>query len=313
MRWASPDRPDGVLEWLLDGDPAIRWQVLRDLTDAPAAEIAAERAKVATEGWGSEILGRQAEDGTWPADPENKEWTSSPEGTAFVNLDWLMHFGLDPASDEARRAVGRVRDQVTWHWWDNHRFFVGEVEPCINSRVVALGAYFGEEVTGLVNRLLGEQMADGGWNCEQENGSTRGSFSTSINVLEGLLEFERATGGNADVAAARSRGQEYFLERRLLRRKTTGEIADTKFMAFLFPSGWHYDVLRGLDYFRSAGAPDERMAEAIELVEKKRGDDGRWLNDYAMPGHLAHREFEPVDEPSRSNTLRALRVLRWAA
>ena len=303
--------PSAVLDWLLSSDPSIRWQVLRDLTEAPAAEVAAERARVATEGWGAAILARQQSDGTWPTTYDEKEWTTTPEGSAFVNLIWLKDLGLDPASEEARRAVGRVRDQVTWHWWDDHPFFVGEVEPCINSRVVGVGAYFGEDVSGLVERLLGEQMADGGWNCEQENGSTRGSFGTTINVLEAFLELERAGRAAADVTAARIRGQEYLLERSLMRRKSTGEVIDTKMLAFLFPPGWHYDVLRALDYFRLAGPPDPRMTEAVEIVRSKRNDDGRWLLDYAMPTHVIGGPTEVIDEPSRWNTLRALRVLRW--
>jgi len=310
VQTSSPSR--AVVDWLLAGDPGIRWQVLRDLTDAPATEIAAERAKVETEGWGAELLAAQRPDGTWPHEPDGQDWTKSPEGSAFVALLWLRDLGLDPASEAARRAVGRVRDQVTWHWWDDHPFFVGEVEPCINGRVVALGAYFGEDVSGLVERLLGEQMDDGGWNCEQENGSVRGSFSTSINVLEGFAELERADRATPAVSEAVVRGREFLLERRLLRRVSTGEIADTKFTAFLFPPGWHYDVLRGLDHFRAAGvAPDRRMSEAIDLVRSKRQDDGRWLLDWAMPNHVTLREPEALEEPSRWNTLRALRVLNW--
>jgi hypothetical protein len=310
------DHPVGVsysvVDWLLEGDPGIRWQVLRDLTDGAEVDVAAARAKVATEGWGAEILAGQRDDGTWPVEFDDKHWTTSPEGSVFVSLLWLRDLGLDPASEQARTALGRVREHVTWHWWDNHPFFVGEVEPCINGRVVALGGYFGEDVSGLVERLLGEQMADGGWNCEQENGSVRGSFSTSINVLEGLLEYERANDVSPEVTAARERGHEFLLSRRMLRRITTGEIADTKFQAFLFPPGWHYDVLRGLDYFRSAGAaPDPRMDEAIELVRSKRLADGRWLLDWSMPEHVTLREPETIEEPSRWNTLRALRVLRW--
>jgi hypothetical protein len=301
-----------VLGWLLEGDPGIRWQALHDLIDAPWSEVEAERAKVATEGWGAELLAAQRDDGTWPHEFDGKDWTTTPEGSAWVALLWLRDLGLDPESEAARRAVERVRDQVTWQWWDNHPFFVGEVEPCINGRVVALGGYFGEDVSALVERLLGEQMDDGGWNCEQENGSTRGSFSTSINVLEGLLEHERATGGSPEVTAARERAHEFLLARRMLRRLSTGQIADTRFQAFVFPAGWHYDVLRGLDYFRAAGvAPEPRMDEAIELVRSKRQPDGRWLLDWAMPSHVILREPETLEEPSRWNTLRALRVLRW--
>ena len=159
-------------------------------------------------------------------------------------------------------------------------------------------------------------MADGGWNCEQENGSTRGSFDSTINVLEGFLEYERATGGNADVAAARVRGQEYLLERRLFHRLSTGEVIKPNtgvWVRFAFPTAWHYDVMRGLDHLRDAGvAPDERIAEAIELVESKRDREGRWPREITYHDRMDVELDEGEDLPSRWMTLRALRILRWA-
>ena len=301
-----PKPEKSIIEWLLDSDPSIRWQTMRDLTDAPAEEVAAERSKVATEGWGAELLARQAADGTWGGEPDNPEWT------CLLSLLRLRDMGLDPSSDEARRAVGLVRDNVTWHWWDNHPFFVGEVEPCINGRIVSVGSYFGQEVQGLVERLLGEQMTDGGWNCEQEHGSTRGSFHTTICVLEGLLEYERATGGSPAVTAARERGQEYLLERHLLRRLSTGNVIDPAWTQFSFPTGYHYDALRALDYLRSARVtPDERMAEAIDLVISKRDADGRWPLENVHPDLWDAEPGVAEGQPSRWNTLRALRVLDW--
>ncbi len=298
-----------VIDWLLDADPAIRWQVMHDLTDAPPDAVAAERARVATEGWGAQLLAAQSPDGHWGSDPS--AWVGSAEWTCLLNLMWLRDMGLDPSSPEARRAVGLVRDNVTWHWWDDNLFFVGEVEPCINGRVLALGAYFGEAAPGLVERLLGEQMADDGWNCEQENGSTRGSFHSTINVLEGLLEHER-TGGSAEVRAARLRGQEYLLERRLLHRLSSGEIIEPAFSRLSFPTGYHYDVLRALDYLRDAEfQPDERIAEAIEVVRRRRGEDGRWPLENPHSDQLDLEMDEAEGKPSRWNTLRALRVLRW--
>jgi hypothetical protein len=302
----APKPTRSVIHWLLDSGPSIRWQVMRDLTDASAENVAAERARVATEGWGARLLARQEEDGRWGGDPANPEWT------CLLHLLWLRDMGLSPQSDEAGRALALVRDNVTWHWWGDNAFFVGEVEPCINGRIVGVGSYFGQDVRGLVDRLLGEQMDDGGWNCEQENGSTRGSFHTTINVLEGLLEHERATGGSAAVRAARLRGQAYLLERRMLRRLSTGEIIDPAFIQFSFPTGYHYDVLRGLDELRSAGAvPDDRVAEAIELVESKRDTDGRWPLENPHPDQLDVAMDPGEGRPSRWNTLRALRVLDW--
>ena len=302
----APNPKRSVIRWLLDSDPSIRWQTMRDLTDTPEEEVAAERAKVATEGWGASLLAKQTPDGRWGGDPSNPEWT------CLLSLLWLRDMGLDPASDEARRAIARICDNVTWHWWDNNPFFVGEVEPCINGRIVSVGSYFGQNVNRLVERLLGEQMDDGGWNCEQENGSTRGSFHTTINVLEGLLAHERATGGSPAVMEARERGQEYLLERRMLRRSSTGEVIEQAWTQLSFPTGYHYDVLRGLEYLRSAGIkPDARMAEAVDLVEEKRGEDGRWLLENPHPDQLDLQMDEAEGQPSRWNTLRALRVLDW--
>ena len=317
-----------VVEWLLDSDPAIRWQVMRDLTDAPEEDVAAERGRVANEGWGARLLALQRQDGQWDGglptftSTEAAEWRQSlpPErrGTLFpewTSTAWslmlLRTFCADPDSARARLAVRLVREQCRWEH-DGEPFFAGEVEPCINGKVVAIGAYFGEDVKGIVDRLLGEQMSDGGWNCEQENGSTRGSFHSTIDVLDGLLEFERATGGSPEVTAARLRGQEYLLERRLLRRLSTGEVIDPAFTQFSYPTYWHYDVLRGLDYLRAAGAaPEERVTEAIDLVKSKRDADGRWPLENPHPGRLHFAMDEGEGRPSRWNTLRAMRVLGW--
>ncbi|MEV4313499.1 squalene cyclase [Actinocrispum sp. NPDC049592] len=323
-----------VIDWLLDSDPAIRWQVLRDLTDAPARQVAAERARVANEGWGSRLLALQQPHGQWasglPAfrsEAEERWWHSlAPDqhGTLFpmwTSTAWslvlLRIFGAEPDHPAVRRAVGLVRENVRWEH-DGEPFFAGEVEPCINGRTVALGAYFGVEVTPIVERLLGEQMADGGWNCEQENGSTRASFHTTIDVLEGLLAYEQATG--RDVRQARLRGQEYLLERRMARRLSTGEPiehdrttgAPAAWTQFSFPAYWHYDVLRGLDYLRAAGStPDVRVAEAIDLVRSKRDADGRWPVENPHPGELHFAIDDHEGRPSRWNTLRAMRVLTW--
>lgn len=300
------------MDWLLESDPAIRWQVMRDLTDAPAADVAAERSKVATTGWGAELLARQTDDGHWGGAADAQSWPASREWHALTALALLRDFGLDPESAEARGAVELTAEKVTWQWWDNHPFFVGEVEPCINGRVVAIGAYFGQDVELLLNRLLGEQMADGGWNCEQENGATIGSFATTINVLEGLLEVERAGGSTPALTSAHERGRAYLLERQLFRRKTTGEVADPAFTQLSFPPAWHYDVLRALDYLSAADVqPDARIAEAIGVIESKRDVDGRLPLEVAHDDNLDFEMGERVGQPSRWNTLRALRVLRW--
>ncbi|WP_138758796.1 hypothetical protein [Modestobacter altitudinis] len=306
-----------ALDWLLDSDsdPAIRWQALRDLTDAPEDVVAAERARVATEGWGARLLALRDLDGQWaggacfPASGWDGEG-GQPWTPTLPTLALLREFGLDPASDAARETVALVGENCRWEY-DGARFFDGEVEPCINGRVVAVGAYFGQDVEAVVQRLLDDQLEDGGWNCFTEHGSTRSSFDSTINVLEGLLAYEQAGRGTAQTRAARQRGEEYLLERSLFRRRSTGQPAQDGYLQFSFPPQWHHDVLRALDHFRTAGSRDERLAEAVAVVRSKQQPDGRWLLEATHPGAV-HFPLEDGDgQPSRWNTLRALRVLRW--
>ena len=307
-----------LIRWLLDSDPSIRWQVLRDVTEASADEVEAERARVATDGFAARLLALQARDGRWGGAAWNRGWDSTMHA-----LTLLREMGLDPACKDAQRAVDLVRERVTWKGCgppeaDDNPFFAGETEPCINGQVGAAGAYFGQDVRGIVDRLLAEQLADGGWNCEAANGSTRSSFNTTICVLEALLEYERLTGGNAPLAAARSHGEAYLLDRHLFRRKSTGEAIErdrkgnASWSRFAFPTWWHYDVLRALDYLQRADvAPDERVADAIDLVMSKRNADGVWALDTQYPGKMLVAIDEGEGRPSRWITLRALRALDW--
>ena len=314
--------PVSVLDWLLDADPAIRWQVLRDLADAPAEIVAAERARVgnAQSDWAARILALQGADGQWEggalfparrAGPgigeQGQPWTA----TAYC-LVLLQDCGIEPHLDAVRQAIARVRANCRWEH-AGQPFFDGEVEPCINGMTVALGMYFEQNVDRIVARLVNEQLADGGWNCEAENGSVRSSFHTTIRVLEGLLAHERATGGTPESIAARRRGEEYLLERHLFRRKTTGAVVDPAYLQFSFPTRWRYDVLRGLEYFRAVGTPpDPRVDEAMALLRSKQQPDGTWLLENTHRGAV-HFPLEDGDgRPSRWNTLRALRVLKWA-
>ena len=301
---------DDVVDWLLDADPSIRWQVMRDLTNSPAELVHAERSRVALEGWGAQLLDQQRPDGQWGDGVSTPFWWSN-----MYTLVFLRDLGLDPASAPARRAIELVRSNVTWGpGFGDSPFFEGEVEPCINGRVVALGAYFGVRSDRLVDRLLSEQLADGGWNCEAERGSVRSSFHTTICVLEGLLAFERAFGAAVQVTDARERAQEYLLERRLLRKLSTGSLIDPTWTRFAFPTLWHYDVLRALDYFRAAGARgDARMDEAHRIVLERHAGDGRWLLDVRHRDTLHDEIAGTVGEANRWITLRAMRVEKWLA
>jgi hypothetical protein len=301
---------DPVIDWLLGSDPSIRWQVMRDLTGAPSNVVAAERSRVSLEGWGAEVLDRQRPDGQWGDGVDTPFWW-----TNMYTLVFLRDLGVDPASARARAAIDLVQGNVTWGpEFGNSPFFEGEVEPCINGRVVALGAYFGVRSDRLVDRLLGEQLADGGWNCEAERGSVRSSFHTTICVLEGLLAYEHAFGTTPAVTDARRRGEAYLLDRGLLRRLSTGEIIDRAWTRLAFPPLWHYDVLRALDYLRDARVrPDARIEEAAGTVRERRGVDGRWPLDVRHDDTLYEDLAGAVGEPNRWITLRARRVLEWLA
>jgi hypothetical protein len=304
------------LEWLLEGDPSIRWQALRDLTGASGEAVAVERARVAGEGWGARLLALQGDDGRWAGGALFPAGTTSiehgqPWTATEPTLTMLRIFGVDPGDERVRQAVGKVKVNCFWEY-DDLPFFAGEVEPCINGRTVSLGVYFGENVDGIVARLVSEQLGDGGWNCEAERGSVRSSFDTTINVLEGLLAHERATGGTPESIAARRRAEEYLLERNLFRRLSTGEVIKPAYLQFSFPPRWHYDVLRALEYFREAGdAPDPRVAEAIDIVRGKRQLDGTWPLEHTHRGDVWFALDEGDGKPSRWNTLRAQRVLDW--
>lgn len=295
-----------VIGWLLDSDPAIRWQVMRDLTDASSERVAAERARIPHEGLGAEILAGQGADGSW-----HRAGAPVWLPTLFTML-FLRATGVDPDDPAIESAIARLEADFRWdEEFGRKPFFEGEVEPCINGGTLALGAYFGRPSEGLAHRLVNEQLDDGGWNCEAPK-SVRSSFHTTICVLEGLLEYERAVGSAPEIAAARRRGEEYLLERGLFRRRSTGEVANPEFLEFAFPPRYHYDVLRALDYLRDAGArPDARIGDALHLVESRQQADGRWLLDRAYDEGLAFPFGESLGEPSRWNTLRALRVRRW--
>jgi len=306
---------DPVLEWLLDGDAAIRWQVLRDLAGAAGRTVARERQRVAETGWGARLLALQRPDGRWTRGIYSPKWTSTT-----YTLVLLRRLGLPPGNPQAQRGCRLLLDKGCWtdggiNFWQRQH---DRSETCVTGMVLAVVCWFGLEdprIDGLAQNLVRQQMADGGWNCRATPGygrATHGSFHTTISALEGLLEYERA-GGRAGSAASRAAraGREFLLAHRMFRSYRTGAVVKPEMTRFSFPPRWHYDVLRGLDYFRDCGAArDARLVDSIELVEKRRQPDGRWLLQNRYPGKTFF-ELEQVGEPSRWNTLRCLRVLDW--
>lgn len=308
-----------AIQYLLEGDPAIRWQVLRDLTDADEAEVARERSRVAREGWGARLLAEQAANGQWDGGAYRPGWADErrPFFDAWTathfSLQQLMDFGVDPDDPRVQEAIARVRENVRWEN-AGQPYFEGETEPCINGIALALAAYFGEDGSAIATTLLETQLADGGWNCWAEDGTASASLHSTMCALEGLRAWEQASPGSDAVAVARHKGEETILERSLLRRRSTGELIDPRFTMNSYPTRWYYDSLRALDYFRLARPEgDARCAEAVELLRAKRLSMGLWRLELTHEGPtLFEMEAEHEGFPSRWVSLRALRVLRWA-
>lgn len=305
-----------VIDWMLHADPAITWQVRRDLLDESAEAVAAERARVALEGWGADILALQDANGYWGGAVYGGR---RERDTVMWTLQVLLRFGIDPDAPVVREAIAKVRDRVRWaEDVGGRRFFDGEVEECVNGGVLSYAAYFGVLGDGadrLVERLVDQRRSDGGWNCAEPRPTHRSSFDSTLCVLEGLRAYQRATGStDAALAHAVRTGEEYLLERHLFLRKSTGEVANDRCTDFAFPMYWYFDVLRALDHFRAnGGEPDPRLGPALDLLRSRRGDDGRWPAGPQRPALRAWIIEKPKGEPSRWNTLRALRVLKWAA
>ncbi|HEU5040433.1 MAG TPA: hypothetical protein VFT84_06415 [Gemmatimonadales bacterium] len=311
---------DETIGWLLDGDPAIRWQTLRDLVGAAESTVERVRRRIAREGWGARLLARQGQRGTWAAGRSSDAGLYSPKWTSTTyTLLTLRDFGLPPSNRQARKACSLLLDHGlqpdggvnfgTWARW------VRRGETCVSGMVLSIACYFELDDSRLdivARHLLAQQMPDGGWNCRRPAGATHSSVHTTISVLEGLRhhELHRGREGPA-VRRAQRLGREFLLAHRLFRSHRTGQVIKPELLRFSFPPRWHYDILRALDHFQSVGAPrDRRLREAIEIVAGRRGEDGRWALEYAYPGKT-YFEIERVGRPSRWNTLRALRVLRW--
>lgn len=305
--------------WLRDADPALCWQVQRDLDGAPPAVWRATRARTAREGIGARLLALQDPDGRWaggaffPAGPvtgPGQPWTATT-----WSLNSLREWGVDPEILRARRTVEKLDATCRWEY-DDLPYWGGEVDCCINAWTLLNGLWLGADVDGIAGWFVRHRLPDGGWNCEWVHGARRSSFHSTLNALTGLLGYERATGGTAATRAARAAGEGYLLVRGLLRRRSTGERVGPWVDRFAYPFRWRYDALRATDYFRRASlhdgsAPDPRLAEAVGLVRDARGPDGRWVQGERDPGRVWFEVDVPAGEPSRWLTLSAVRVLDW--
>ncbi|HEX9654512.1 MAG TPA: prenyltransferase/squalene oxidase repeat-containing protein [bacterium] len=312
-------RTDKDIQWLLDGDPAIRWQVLRDLVGAGESKVDRERRKIARDGWGARLLAKQDPEGTWAGGLSSDGGLYSPKwiSTTYTML-LLRDLGLPANNRKARKACALLLDRGlqpdggigygTWTKWTRRG------ETCVTGMVLSILSHFeydDDRLDTIADHLLEQQMPDGGWNCRRPEGATHASVHTTISALEGLRLYERRGRKLRVVRAAQLRGREFLLEHRLFRSHRTGQIIKSEFTRFVFPPRWHYDILRALDYFQTVNAPrDQRLAEAIDIVHRSRREDGRWTLQHSYKGKT-YFELERLGASSRWNTLRALRVLKW--
>jgi hypothetical protein len=309
----------------MDSDPALRWQVERDIVGEASDVWEATRAKIATEGWGLRVLELQDSDGQWaggaffPADydfdgPEHAEGSQPWTATTWT-LNSLREWGLDSAVLRERRTAELIAENSCWEYEDLP-YWSGEVDCCINAWTVANGVWLGADITGIVDWFLEHRMPDGGWNCDWEEGSKRSSFHSTLNALKGLLAYDTATGGTDATHAARHAGEEYLLQRDLFRRLSTGEPVGPWVDRFAYPFRWTDSVLNAGDYFRQAARlddvkPDPRMSEAIEMIRAARQPDGTWLQAGRQPGRVWFEVDVPAGEPSKWLTLYGTRLLNW--
>lgn len=316
---------ESLTAWLLDSDPALRWQVERDVAGEPPAVWEATRARIATEGFGARLLALQDPDGRWaggaffPADFDFEGPEAAEDGQPWTATTWtlnsLREWGMDAAVLRERRTAELLAENARWEY-DDLPYWGGEVDCCINAWTLANGVWLGADVTGIADWFVEHRLPDSGWNCEWVEGSTRSSFHSTLNSLKGLLAFEDATGGSDTTRAARQAGEEYLLERHLYRRLSTGEAVGPWVDHFGYPFLWVYSVLNAADYFREATTrdgrgPDPRMAEAIEMVRAARQQDGTWLQAGRKPGRVWFEVDVPAGEPSKWLTLYGIRVLDW--
>jgi len=308
---AVTGRPSSeVIGWLLEGDAAVVWQVQRDILNRAESTWSRTRRRVAREGWGARLLAHRAEDGRWGGGLYQPKWTST-----FYTLRLLTQLGLPPSHRAAQSSCRLLLDEGVTKSGGVSLWSSGQTDTCVTAMLLSMACYFGiaddERCDRMLSWLLSEQMDDGGWNCARKRGARHSSFHTTISSLEGLHAFESTRGHDATIRRAADRGRDYFLRHRLYRSERTGKVVRSSFTKISFPPRWFFDVLRGLEHFIAIDAPwDDRLSDAVNVLISARTKDDRWR---AQNWHSGKEYFriEGGREPSRMNTLRALRVLCW--
>jgi hypothetical protein len=310
----TKEKYEPLVNWLMEGDPAIQYQASRDLKHTNAQKLLAMQKRIEHEGWGAAFLSRRRKNGHWGITFYQPKWTS----THYTLLD-LKTIGLEPLNLHAVESTRMVMDQREGE--DGGINLAGSLrfsDVCVNGLILNYAAFFSPKhsrLYSIVDFLLKVQMSDGGWNCRYlDPTTTHSSLHSTLSVLEGLLEFRKSSKYRIrDILIGEKKAIEFLLRHKLYKSHRTGEVIDQRMLRFSFPCRWRYDVLRCLDYFQDAHvAYDPRMKEALDVVIGKQKPDGKWIVQQKHPGKV-HFDMEKPGAPSRWNTLRCLRVLGYFA
>ncbi|HLP15689.1 MAG TPA: hypothetical protein VK470_05490 [Bacteroidota bacterium] len=297
-----------IINWLLDGDVAIQYQVYRDLLHSDKRRL---QDRIAREGWGARFLSFRHDDGHWGGGFYVHKWIS----THYTLLD-LKNLSIAPRQKDIRSTIQKIaREQKGSDGGINPSRGSTKSDVCVCGMFLNYASYFGADEDGLrsvVDFILSQHMADGGFNCRSNyTGATHSSLHTTLSVIEGIREYacNGYTYRLADLKKAEEASRQFILLHRLFRSHRTGEIINKNFLMLSHPSRWKYDILRALEYFYFSGVKyDERMADALNVLVKKQRSDLKWPLQAKHSGRT-HFDMERTGEASRWNTLRAMRVL----
>jgi len=297
------------IEWLLRGDVSVQYQVYRDLLDSERPQL---REKIAGEGWGSRFLAARNSNGHWGLRFYQPKWIS----THYTLLD-LRCLDISPTIESVKETLAMIFQKEKGTDGGIGPFgAMKKCDVCVNGMVLNYASYFGvseNDLRSIIDFLLSQHMPDGGFNCFSNGpGAVHSSLHTTISVLEGFLEYIR-NGYRyrlSQLPAVERAAREFILQHRLFKSDKTGDVISKGMTMLSYPSRWKYDILRALDYFRLAGVRyDPRMDDALSILNKKQKTNGCWPLQARHPGQT-HFEMEKAGEPSRWNTLRAMRVLK---
>ena len=299
-----------IIDWLLEGDVSLQYQVWRDLLGADKKKL---QSRIANEGWGNKILSKRNSDGHWGDRFYQPKWIS----THYTLLD-LRNLNLPSNNEIVQETIELVLQN---NMADDGGIRLGpstsqHSDVCVNGMFLNYASYFKtpeKKLHSIIDSILNEIMPDGGFNCRTtRSGAKHSSLHSTISVLEGFVEFQKAgyRYRKEEILSAQKSSIEFILVHQLFLSDKTGHIINKDFLKLTYPCRWKYDILRAMDFFQYAGIErDHRMKATIDVLKTKRNKEGTWNMQAAHSGQV-HVNMEKAGQPSRWNTMRVLRVMK---